>query len=148
MSDSAARNSGDLEFIDTNILLYAHDDTEPRRFTRANALIETAWARGSGATSIQVLQEFYVNAVKLPTPVDAATAESFVREYARWPTHCPTSDDVLAAINLHRTHQVSFWDAMIVRSAAELGCATLWTEDLQHGQMIGGVRVTNPFVDQ
>lgn len=64
---------------------------------------------------------------------------------ALWPTHAPGPHDVLAAIDIAEQERLSFWDAMIIRSASELGCKTLWTEDLNAGQVISGVRIANPF---
>lgn len=65
----------------------------------------------------------------------------------RWRVHSPLPDDVIAAAAWSSRHRVSFWDAQIVRSAAELRCDTLWTEDLDDGQVIEGVRVANPFTN-
>ncbi len=68
-----------------------------------------------------------------------------LKSLTRWRVHSPLPDDVIAAAALSGRHRLSFWDAMIVRSAAELRCDTLWTEDLNDGQVIEGVRVANPF---
>lgn len=69
-----------------------------------------------------------------------------LRVISRWPVHAPRPADVLAATVVSEEHRISFWDAMIVRSAAALGCARLWTEDLRHGQRIAGVVIADPFV--
>lgn len=66
---------------------------------------------------------------------------------SRWATHSPMAGDVLAASAISEDNGISFWDAMIVRSASELGCPLLWTQDLNHGQVIAGVRIANPFAD-
>jgi predicted nucleic acid-binding protein len=93
-----------------------------------------------------VLQEFFVNVTrKTAKPLDAATAKDIVADFLRWYLHVPGADDVLAAIGIHRRTGISFWDAMIVRSAAEIGCAVLLSEDLNAGQEYTGVRVENPF---
>ena len=76
-------------------------------------------------------------------PVQEAT--SLVREFAAWSVFSPTADDVLAAIGLHLEAKIGFWDAMIVLAAAESACETLWTEDLNDGQVVRGVRICNPF---
>ncbi|MDR1798471.1 MAG: PIN domain-containing protein [Bifidobacteriaceae bacterium] len=132
-----------LEFVDTNVLLYAYDPTDPRHGP-AVALIKRLVSSGVGATSVQVLQEFYVNAVRKMNmaPADATQANT---RFATWPTFAPVAADVLDAARLAETVQLSFWDAMIVHSAAAMGCATLWSEDLNPGQIINSVTVANPF---
>jgi len=90
------------------------------------------------------LQEFYVTATRklgMP-PADAAHQ---VERFGKWTLHRPSFDDILSAIELHRRSQIAFWDALVVRSAARLGCSVLWTEDLSDGQSWGSVIVRNPF---
>lgn len=136
-----------MEFVDTNVLLYAYDASARARHDRARALVGQLGRARRGAISVQVLQEFYVNAVaKIAVPLTPDLARVRLRALSRWPTHAPLPLDVLAATATSEDHQVSFWDAMILRSATELGCTRLWTEDLNHGQVIGGVRITNPFL--
>jgi len=135
-----------LEFVDTNVLLYAYDHNEPIKQRQAEALLTDLWHRRAGCLSIQVLQEFYVNATrKLSRPLELATAKELVRDYALWIVHLPTSSDLLSAIELHERYQVSFWDAMILQSALELGCALLWSENLNPGQSFVGLTVQSPF---
>ncbi|MBS9532850.1 PIN domain-containing protein [Mycobacterium sp. M1] len=135
-----------MEFVDTNVLLYAYDTTAGDRHDAARALVDRLWRERRGALSMQVLQEFYVNATRMAaktlTPESAADR---LKSLSRWRVHSPLADDVVAAAAWTTRHQLSFWDAMIVRSAAELRCETLWTEDLSHGQVIEGVRLANPF---
>jgi len=134
-----------MEFVDTNILLYAYVATDERH-EAASALVDRLWRERGGAISVQVLQEFYVNATrKVEKPVDPETAVDILKSLARWRVHSPLPDDVIAAATLSSRHQLSFWDAMIVRSAAELRCDTLWTEDLKDGQVVEGVQLSNPF---
>jgi predicted nucleic acid-binding protein len=134
------------EFVDTNVLLYAYDPHAGQRHERARGLVGRLGRGRRGALSVQVLQEFYVTAVrKLAVPATPAQARARLRVLSRWRFHAPLPHDVIAATELAEQHQLSFWDAMIVRSAAELGCATLWTEDLNPGQRIAGVEVANPF---
>ncbi len=138
--------SGDRWFVDTNILLYAHDDSAGEKRDQARALVERLWESRQGCLSVQVLQEFVVNATrKIARPLDTATAKEIVADFSRWYLHVPGADDVLAAIGIHQRTGISFWDAMIVRSAAEIGCAVLYSEDLNAGQDYSGVRVENPF---
>lgn len=138
--------SGNRRFIDTNILLYAHDDSAGAKQDQARALVEELWESRDGCLSVQVLQEFFVNVIrKIAKPLDAETAKEIVADFSRWYVHVPASDDVLAAIGIHQHTGISFWDAMIVRSAAEIGCTVLYSEDLDAGQDYFGVRVENPF---
>lgn len=135
-----------MEFVDTNVLLYAYDATAGERHEAARALVDRLWHERRGALSVQVLQEFYVNATrKAARPMDPESAADRLKSLTRWRVHSPLPDDVIAAATWSTRHQLSFWDAMIIRSAAELRCDTLWTEDLSDGQMIEGVRLANPF---
>lgn len=136
-----------MEFVDTNILLYAYVGVGPKQEV-ASALVDRLWRERRGALSVQVLQEFYVNATrKITKTMGPDVAVDRLKSLARWRVHSPLPDDVIAAAALSGRHRLSFWDAMIVRSATELRCDTLWTEDLNDGQVIEGIRVTNPFTD-
>lgn len=133
-------------FVDTNVLVYAHDITAGRKRERARDLLVELWESGLGCLSVQVLQEFFVNVTrKVPRPLDAATGAAIIADLARWRVHAPGPEDVLAAIELHRSRDVSFRDSMILRSASALGCVTLYSEDLDPGQRYDGVQIHNPF---
>lgn len=135
-----------LEFIDTNVLLYAVDHTEAEKQARAEALLNRLWKDHSGCLSVQVLQEFFVNATrKLSRPLDMDTARQVVEDYSLWIVHAPTSMSVLAAIDLQKQHQLSFWDAMMLGSALDLGAEVVWSEDLNAGQRFGKLEVQSPF---
>jgi predicted nucleic acid-binding protein len=135
-----------MEFVDTNVLLYAYDTAAGQRHDDAAHLVDRLWSERSGAISVQVLQEFFVNSTrKVAAPLTPEAAVDRLRSLSRWRVHSPLADDVVAAASLSNRHQLSFWDAMIVRSAAELHCETIWSEDLNDGQVIEGVRVRNPF---
>lgn len=137
-----------LEFVDTNVLLYAYDRGKPHKQTKAVALLKKLWQEGSGALSVQVLQEFYVNVTrKLPQPLKTKEAEAVVTDYGAWKVYAPRFVDVIKAIQLQQIHPLSFWDAMIVHSARTLGCHILWSEDLNSGQRFGSLEVRNPFQD-
>jgi predicted nucleic acid-binding protein len=139
--------SGSRQFVDTNVLVYAYDVTAGHKHAAARALTEELWKTREGCLSIQVLQEFFVVTTrKIPKPLDASVAADIVSDLARWHVHAPTAEDVLAAIDIHSRTEASFWDAMILRSAAELGCRTLHSEDLNSSQTYEGIRVRNPFV--
>jgi predicted nucleic acid-binding protein len=134
-----------MEFVDTNILLYAYVATGEKH-EAARVLVDRLWRDRRGALSVQVLQEFYVNATrKARKPTNPEVAVDTLKSLVRWRVHSPLPDDVIAAAALSSRHRLSFWDAMIVRSAAELSCDTLWTEDLNDDQVIEGVRLANPF---
>ncbi len=138
--------SGNRQFVDTNVLVYAHDVTAGDKHSRARALIEELWDTREGCLSVQVLQEFFVITTrKIPKPLDAQAATRIIEDLAHWHLHAPTAGDVLAAIDIHQRTGASFWDAMILRSANELGCQTLQSEDLNPGQHYEGVQVRNPF---
>ena len=133
-------------FVDTNILVYAHDTTAGAKRDAAVALVERLWDSGNGCVSIQALQELFVTLTRrLPRPLDPEAAKDVVEDFERWTVHAPASEDVLAAIDLHGHHRISFWNAMIVRSAAQLGCNLLYSEDLNAGQRYDGVLVVDPF---
>ena len=135
------------QFIDTNVLLYAHDVTAGAKHDRATALLAQLWDSRDGCLSVQVLQEFFVNLTrKVPQPLNAGATKEIIADMSRWYVHAPAADDVIAAIGLHQSTGISLWDAMIVRSAAELGCGVIYSEDLNHGQLYAGVRVENPFL--
>jgi predicted nucleic acid-binding protein len=138
--------SAECQFVDTNVLVYAHDRSAGAKHTRARALLAELWDSQAGCLSIQVLQEFYVNITrKVARPLDPMEARQIVADLGHWRVHLPTVTDVLDAITLQQRHGLSFWDAMIVTSAIRLGCAIVWSEDLNAGQDYAGARVVNPF---
>jgi predicted nucleic acid-binding protein len=138
--------SGDRRFVDTNILLYAHDTSAGSKHERARALLEQLWDTRDGCLSVQVLQEFFVTVTrKISKPLDAAAAKEIIADLSRWHVHVPAADDVLGAIGLHQRTGISFWDAVMVRSAVEIGCGVIYSEHLNHGQVYDGARVENPF---
>jgi predicted nucleic acid-binding protein len=139
--------SDNRSFVDTNILVYAHDETAGEKRDLARLLLADLWESGAGCLSVQVLQEFFVTVTrKVPKPLDAGSAAAIVADLSHWRVHSPRPDDVLSAIDSHRRQDISFWDAMIVCSAASLGCGILYSEDLNPRQQYEGVRVRNPFL--
>ncbi|RPJ85071.1 MAG: PIN domain-containing protein [Acidobacteria bacterium] len=138
--------NGSPPFVDTNVLVYAHDRSAGPKQELAKKLLDDLWRAGGGSISVQVLQEFYVAVTrKVPHPLGSDDAEAIVRDLAAWQVFVPGADDVLAAIRLHRRLHVSFWDALILHSAAALGCDEVWSEDLNAGEVFDGVTVRNPF---
>ena len=135
-----------LQFIDTTILIYAHDVSAGRKHLRASELLRDLWQSGEGCLSVQVLQEFYVNVTrKVAKPLAIETAAQIVADLSVWEVHSPRAEDVLYAIRLQERYRVSFWDAMILVSAIQLGCGILWSEDLNPGQVYDQVEVQSPF---
>lgn len=134
-----------LEFVDTNVLIYAYDRTAGDRHMRAKLLVAELWKSRRGCLSVQVLQEFYVVGVRKLTQTASSELRLILNDLALWRVHAPDTSDVLAAADLHQRYQVSFWDAMVLQSAARLTCAVVWSEDLNPGQSYQGVRVLNPF---
>ena len=138
--------SDERQFVDTNVLVYAHDVSAGAKRDRAHELLATLWASGYGCLSIQVLQEFYVTVTrKVARPLDSGTAAQVVSDLGRWKTHAPQPRDVLEAIHIQDRSRISFWDAMILHSAAALGCRVIWSEDLKPGRSSTGVFIENPF---
>jgi predicted nucleic acid-binding protein len=134
------------EFVDTNLLVYAFDASAGHKHAAARQLIERLWDTETGRLSVQVLQEFFVAITrKVAAPLSVQDAAHRIREFSTWKVFMPTADDVLDAIALHKSANLSFWDAMIVHAAVESRCDVLWTEDLSDGQVIRGVRIQNPF---
>ena len=141
MSDNAGR-----EFVDADVLVYAFDASAKAKQAVAKDLIERLWDSGTGCLSVQVLQEFFVTVTrKVARPLPVEEAADRIRELSAWKVFAPGADDVLAAIAIQQQSSLSFWDAMIVRAAAEAQCDVLWTEDLSDGQSIRGVHIRNPF---
>jgi predicted nucleic acid-binding protein len=135
-------------FVDTNIVVYAHDVTAGERRTRAMEVMTELWQSGDGCLSVQVLQETFVTLTgKVPRPLDIGSAANVIADLGRWTVHSPDLADVLGAIEIQQRDQLSFWDSMIVRSAGRLGCEILLSEDLNPGQRYNGVTVHNPFAD-
>lgn len=137
-----------LQFVDTNILICAYDRSAGDRHTRARALVADLWRVRRGCLSVQVLQEFYVVGTRKLIEIAPGDLRMLLADLALWQVHAPTAADVLAAADLHERYQVSFWDALILQSAARLGCPIVWSEDLNAGQVYQGVRVLNPFAPE
>lgn len=136
------------EFVDSNVLIYAHDVTAGSKHEVAKQLLARLWAEERGCLSIQVLQEFVVNATrKVPKPIPVSIAEEAVTALSAWTVHSPEPADVVAALKRQARYQISFWDAMVLESAVCLGCQLMWSEDLTSGQVYDGVTVRSPFGD-
>jgi len=137
---------GGRTFVDSNVLLYAHDASETEKQPIARALLEELWANGSGVVSTQVLQEFYVVATrKFVPPIRRSEAREIVALYATWPVVQIDVGLILDAAALEDRFRLSFWDALIVEAARRAGAMRLASEDFQNGRRIAGIVIENPF---
>jgi predicted nucleic acid-binding protein len=134
-----------VRFADTNVLLYtiSRDPAERGKAERANEIL----AARDLALSVQVLQEFYVQATRAsrPDPLRHEQAARLVESFTRFPVQDVTTNVTLAALAARERFQISYWDAAILEAARTLGCDVVLSEDLGDGQDYSGVRVENPF---
>ncbi len=136
----------DRVFVDTNILVYAHDRSAGVKHERAKALVEELWRARTGIVSTQVLQELCVNLRRRAgRPVDAKTTREIVTDYLSWDVKVNTGDSILEALEIEERYGISFWDALVVQAAQASGAEVLYSEDLSDGQRYGAVRVENPL---
>ncbi len=131
-------------FLDSNVLLYTDDHSSPAKQRTALDLVAACRKGRDGVVSLQVLQEYFATATR-KLGVDAAVARRKVELFAQLTLVATDLDDVLAAIDLHRLHHFSFWDALVIRSALRAGCSRLYSEDLQAGRRLDGLQIVNPF---
>ncbi len=135
-------------FIDTNILIYAHDRTTGIKHERARQLIESLWTSGQGVLSTQVLQELCVNLRrKVANPLPVEEIRRLVQDYLSWEIVVNSADAVLQALEIEVRYKTSFWDALILQAAEQSGAAVLYSEDLAIRQKYGTVQVVNPLLD-
>jgi len=136
----------DNVFVDTNILVYAHDLSGSVKHDVAKTLVKKLWNDRSGVLSTQVIQELYVNLRrKAERPVSPAAAKQLIEDYLSWQLVVNDGASVLRAFEFEQRYTISFWDALIVDAANSAGVPVLYSEDLNHGQTYGMVEVRNPF---
>lgn len=131
-------------FLDTNILLYAASSakSEERKRAKARELL----AMEGGSLSVQVQAEFYVNATaKFKLPHDQVVG--ILESLEAYPVLAVTEAVFWAALQIKNRYKLSYWDSAIIAAAMELGCQTVYSEDLNHGQSYAGIRIINPFVE-
>lgn len=137
----------DKYFVDTNILVYAHDMSAGTKHDRAKAVVEELWRDRSGVISTQVLQELAVNLRrKAGRPLHAKATREIISDYLAWQVVVNGAESILEALDIEGRYQISFWDALVIHAAQNAGADVLYSEDLSHGQAYGAVRVVNPFV--
>jgi predicted nucleic acid-binding protein len=132
-------------FLDTNVLVYSDDPRDPAKHLEALDLINEHLRLRTGVVSLQVLQEYFVTTTgKLR--LDVGLAKRRVEFFAKFQVAEPSVTDILAAIDMHRLHGVSYYDALILRTAKQTGCRVLLSEDMQCGREFDGVKIVNPFL--
>ena len=135
----------DRTFLDTNVLIYAHDVDAKAKHEAAKTVLHELWSERTGVLSLQVLQEFYVNVTrKIPTPLPRNQARGVVGSYASWCVET-TLAEITAAFRIEDESRIGFWDALIIASAVKGGASRVLSEDFNAGQTILGVRIENPF---
>jgi predicted nucleic acid-binding protein len=138
----------DKYFVDTNILVYAHDRATGVKYLRAQALLLELWDSGLGVLSTQVLQELCINLRrKAGNPMPMEEVRKLIREYSTWEVVTNTPESVLRALDIETRYKTSFWDALILQAAEDAGASILYSEDLATGQRYGAIQVVNPLID-
>jgi predicted nucleic acid-binding protein len=136
----------DSFFVDTNILVYAHDTSAGTKHQLAKDLLEELWRDRSGVLSTQVLQELCINLQrKVARPLDHKATQEIVADYLSWRVVVNDGSSIIEALDIQERHQISFWDALIIQAAHSAGAPVLYSEDLSSGQKYGTVRVVNPL---
>jgi predicted nucleic acid-binding protein len=137
----------DRTFVDSNILIYAHDADAKSKHEIAKRVLMELWEQGSGVLSTQVLQEFYVNVTrKIASPLPRKLARTVINSYAIWCVETSPTE-ISSAFQIEDESRIGFWDAMIVASALKSGARRILSEDLNAGQMFASVRFENPFTE-
>ncbi len=137
----------DKFFVDTNILLYAHDRSAGVKHGRARQLLERIWISGEGVLSTQVLQELCINLRrKSARPLPVEEIRQIIQDYLSWEIVVNTPASILHALEIEVRYRISFWDALILHAAESSGAALVYSEDLATGQKYGAVQVVNPLL--
>lgn len=135
----------DKTFVDTNVLIYAHDVDAKAKHDVAKSVLRELWNQRTGILSMQVLQEFYVNVTrKIASPLPQDAARLVVNSYSIWCMET-TPAEISAAFRIEDESRIGFWDALIFAAAVKCGAARILSEDLNAEQRIAGIRVENPF---
>jgi predicted nucleic acid-binding protein len=136
----------DRTFVDTNVLVYAHDLDAGKKHEVARARVTELWESQSGVISTQVLQELYVTLTrKIPSPLNRAQVRRILNNYLAWDIAVNDGSVILQASEIEEAYSISFWDAMVVAAASMKNAAIILTEDLNEGQQLEGITIVNPF---
>jgi predicted nucleic acid-binding protein len=133
-------------FIDTNVLIYADDRKDLKKQKGAIELLQSGWCSGNMVLSTQVLQEYFSAATR-KLKIEAEIAQRKIELLSNLEIAVIDQKDMIHAIEIHRLYSLSFWDALIVKMAQKTACVVLYSEEMQHGQRFGGVRIVNPFIE-
>ena len=134
-------------FVDTNILIYAHDMDAGFKHNVAVSILKKIWEEETGIISAQVIQEFYVNVTrKIPNPITHAQARGIITNYFSWHIEPIEPHTILSASEIEERHLLSFWDSLILAAARQAKAEKVITEDLNPGQIIEGILIENPFL--
>jgi predicted nucleic acid-binding protein len=137
----------DRIFVDTNILVYAHDADAGEKHAAAARAVAELWEYRNGILSTQVLEELYVTLTrKMASPVTGNVVRRLIRNYLTWELVLNDGAIILHAGEIGENYQLSFWDGLIVAAAYSKNAATILTEDMNHGQVVEGIRIENPFL--
>lgn len=134
-------------FVDTNILVYAHDIDAEDKCMVARRILHELWSSRSGTLSPQVLQEFYVTITrKVAKPLSKRVAHEIVDDFSVW-CIATTGPEIAAAFRIEDEAKIGFWDALLCASAVKAGAQRILSEGLNAGQKIPGIRIQNRFLD-
>jgi predicted nucleic acid-binding protein len=137
----------DKIFLDTNVIVYAYDKSAGEKHIQAKKILADLWESQHGVISTQVLKEFYVTVTqKISTALDKKTASGIIADFLNWEVVVNDGHSILTAISIQQKYCLSFWDALIINSAQESGCAFLYSEDLNSGQKLKNLQIRNPFI--
>lgn len=135
-------------FVDTNILVYAHDRSAGLKHERALRIVERLWATAEGVLSTQVLQEFCFNVRRrLARPVPVEEVRRILEDYMSWEIVVNDAASIVHALDIEARYKISFWDALVLQAAESSGAVILYSEDFATGQHYGGFQVVNPLVE-
>lgn len=134
-------------FIDTNLLVYSMDQNYPDKNEKSREILRRIRDQYLGVVSTQVMQEFHVAATR-KLGVDPLLSKNIIRQFENFEVVTISPELIYEAIDCSIAFQLSFWDSLIIVSAESAKCREIWTEDLNSGQIIRGIRIVNPFVEQ
>lgn len=136
----------DRIFVDTNILVYAHDVDAGKKHIASAEIVTGLWESRAGIISTQVLQELYVTLTrKVRSPIPGNIAKRLIQNYLVWEVAVNSGIMILRAMEIEAGYSLSFWDALIIAAAHTKNAQIILTEDLNDGQLIEGIKIQNPF---